>query len=309
MLSTLALPPLSAHARGFLLVVTAAACYGLQPLFAQFAYAGGADPVGLLLARFTIAAVVLMLFLRGWGVALPTGRLARQNLLLGVGYGLAALGYYSACHSMSVSLAIIVVYTFPAFVTVISIAFLGETSSRTKLLSLALALGGVIAATGLTLSGVSIGIFWALFAALCYGSAILYGTQRVTHVNPLASAALLLLGAALTFAVAALLGGASFATTASAWWATLGLAVFATLVPVACFLAGSNRVGSSTSATLSTIEPVVAIAIAVMFMAEQMTYAMLCGGAMVMLAAVLIARQGPGQSAPAVAADKSAVEH
>ncbi|MNY50784.1 putative DMT superfamily transporter inner membrane protein [compost metagenome] len=81
-------------------------------------------------------------------------------------------------------------------------------------------------------------------------------------------------------------------STAPAWWATLGLALFATLVPVSAFLAGSPRVGPSSAATLSTLEPVVAVTIAVLFMGERMTSGMLVGGAMVMLAAVLLARQG-----------------
>ena len=51
---------LDGHARGFCLVLLAAFCYGLQPLFAQYAYAGGADPVGLLLARFTLALKVVV---------------------------------------------------------------------------------------------------------------------------------------------------------------------------------------------------------------------------------------------------------
>ncbi|AOE85486.1 DMT family transporter [Pseudomonas sp. TCU-HL1] len=283
---------LNGHARGFCLVLLAAFCYGLQPLFAQYAYAGGADPVGLLLARFSLAAGVLLLMLRWRGIALPTGRLACQNLLLGFGYGLAALGYYSACHSTSVSLAIILVYSFPAFVTLVSIACLGERLSVLKLASLVLALGGVLMATGLSLSNVSMGALWALFAAVCYGSSIIYGTHRITHESPLASAAMLLLGCALTFAVAALLQGAALPATAPAWWATLGLALFATLVPVAAFLAGSPRIGPSTAATLSTVEPVVAVTIAVLLMGEPFTHAMFLGGAMVMLAAVLLARQG-----------------
>ncbi|MDH4568086.1 EamA/RhaT family transporter [Pseudomonas sp. BN414] len=283
------------HARGFGLVLLAAFCYGLQPLFAQYAYAGGADPVGLLLSRFAIAVGVLLVFLRWRGIPLPTGQLARQNLLLGFGYGLAALGYYSAARSASVSLAIILVYTFPAFVTVVSITCLGERSSTLKLVSLALALGGVSMATGLNLSGASIGALWALFAAVCYGASVIYGTHRINHENPLASAAMLLLGCALTFAVAAVLQGASLPSTVLAWWATVGLALFATLVPVAAFLAGSPRIGPSTAATLSTLEPVVAITIAVLLMGEQVTYAMLAGGLMVLIAAVLLARQGPSE--------------
>lgn len=281
------------HTEGFFLVLLAAFCYGLQPLFAQYAYAGGADPVGLLLARFSIAAGVLLVYLRWRGIALPVGRLAGQNLLLGLGYGLAALGYYSAARSTSVSLAIILVYSFPAFVTAVSITWLGERTSALKLASLALALGGVVMATGLSLSGASMGALWALFAAVCYGASIIYGTHRVVHENPLASAAMLLLGCALTFALAAFLQGAALPSTPFAWGATLGLALFATLVPVAAFLAGSPRIGPSAAATLSTVEPVVAVTIAVLLMGEQVTFAMLGGGLMVLLAAVFLARQGP----------------
>ncbi|WP_271408684.1 DMT family transporter [Pseudomonas sp. Q1-7] len=280
------------HAKGFFLVLLAAFCYGLQPLFAQYAYAGGADPVGLLLARFSIAAGALLLFLRWRGIALPSGRLARQNLILGVGYGLAAMGYYSACRSTSVSLAIILVYTFPAFVTAVSITCLRERTSLLKLASLVLALGGVLLATGLNLAGSSLGVFWALFAAVCYGSSIIYGTHRISHENPLASAVMLLLGCALSFAVVALSRGAVLPASGTAWGATVGLSLFATLVPVIAFLAGAPRIGSSSAATLSTLEPVVAVTIAVLLMGEQITSAMLGGGLMVLLAAVFLARQG-----------------
>lgn len=281
------------HAKGFFLVLLAAFCYGLQPLFAQYAYAGGADPVGLLLARFSIAAGVLLVFLRWRGIPLPVGRLAGQNLLLGLGYGLTALGYYSACRSTSVSLAVILVYSFPAFVTAVSITWLGERTSALKLVSLALALGGVVMATGLSLTGASMGALWALFAAVCYGASIIYGTHRIIHESALASAAMLLVGCALTFALAALVQGASLPSTSLAWGATLGLALFATVVPVAAFLAGSPRIGPSAAATLSTVDPVVAVTIAVLLMGEHVTSSLFVGGLMVLLAAVFLARQGP----------------
>jgi drug/metabolite transporter (DMT)-like permease len=278
------------HSQGFFLVLLAAFCYGLQPLFASFAYAGGANPVGLLLARFAIAASLLLMLMQRRRIGWPSARLVRQNLILGVGYGLAALGYYSACRATSVSLAVILMYSFPAFVTLVSITWLGERTSRLKLLALLLALGGVTLATGLSLAGLSVGALWALFAAMAYGSAIIYGTRRIRHDNPLASAAVVLLGCAATFAVAALLQEARFPATGQAWLATLGLALFATLIPVAAFLAGSPAVGPSTAATLSTVEPLVAVAIAVWLMGEQLTLGMLGGGVMVLLAAVCLAR-------------------
>jgi len=294
-------PPLvlnDGYARGFILVLLSAFCYGLQPLFAQYAYAGGADPVGLLLVRFLIAASILLLFLRLRGMRLPSWKLTGQNLLLGVGYGLAALGYYSASHSTSVSLAVILMFSFPAFVTVISILYLGERTSPLKLLSLLLALAGVLLATGLSFHGEIGGVLWALFAALSYGTAILYGTHRIRHVQPLASAAMVLLGCALTFAVAALFWGATLPAGATAWWATLGLALFATILPVAAFLAGSPHIGSSSAATLSTLEPVVAVTIAVLLIGEPIGAGMLGGGLLVVAAAIILARQGNQQSPP-----------
>ncbi|MGA4637535.1 DMT family transporter [Pseudomonas solani] len=298
----------TAHSRGFCLVLLAAFCYGLQPLFASFAYAGGADPIGLLLARFAIAAALLLLLLRWRGVPLPGPRLVKQNLILGVGYGLAALGYYSACRATSVSLAVILVYTFPAFVTLVSIGWLGERTSPLKLLSLLLALGGVALATGLSLTGLSVGALWALFAAMTYGASIIYGTQRIRHEQPLASAAVLLLGCAATFAVAALLQGATFPGSGGAWLATLGLALFATLIPVAAFLAGSPAIGPSAAATLSTVEPLVAVAIAVLLMGEQLTWGMLGGGCMVLLAAVCLARPGKPVAAMTPVAERVGVD-
>ncbi|MBB4865776.1 drug/metabolite transporter (DMT)-like permease [Pseudomonas nitritireducens] len=282
------------HSQGFFLVLLAAFCYGLQPLFASFAYAGGANPVGLLLARFAIAAALLLMGLQYRRIRLPGARLIRQNLILGVGYGLAALGYYSAARASSVSLAVILMYSFPAIVTAVSIAWLGERTSALKLIALLLALGGVTLATGLSLKGLSVGALWALFAAMAYGSAIIYGTRRIRHDHPLASAAVVLLGCAATFAVAALTEEARFPATGQAWLATAGLALFATVIPVAAFLAGSPAVGPSTAATLSTLEPLVAVAIAVWLMGEQLTLGMLGGGLMVLLAAVCLARPAPG---------------
>lgn len=295
------LVPNSGYTRGFFLVLLSAFCYGLQPFFAQYAYAGGADPVGLLLVRFSLAAALLLLFLRLRAVRLPGWRLAGQNLLLGVGYGLAALGYYSASHSTSVSLAVILMYSFPAFVTALSIAFLGERTSALKLLSLVLALAGVLLATGLSFHGESSGVLWALFAALSYGASIIYGTHRIRHVQPLASAAIVLLGCTLTFAVAALYWGAQLPSGGPAWWSTLGLALFATIVPVAAFLAGSPHIGSSSAATLSTLEPVVAVTIAVLLIGEPISAGMLGGGLLVVVAAIILSRQDHGQPQVAVA--------
>ncbi|WP_027857678.1 DMT family transporter [Marinobacterium jannaschii] len=276
------------YRKGFLLVLVSAFCYGLQPFFAWFAYQAGADPIGLLLARFSLASLIMLLWLKKRRTPLPGRSQLGSTILIGFGYAAAALGYYSASYSASASLAVILMFSFPAFVTLFSILFLKESASFIKLLSLLLASGGVLLATGMDFHGDLSGILWALFAAFSYGSAILYGSHRVSPQNPMTSAGVILVGGAITFAIAALVQGASWPATLEGWIAILGLALFATIVPIATFISGSPRIGASDASTLSLLEPVVAVVIAVMLIGENLSPPMLWGGSMVIVAAVLL---------------------
>ncbi|MFC6673951.1 DMT family transporter [Marinobacterium aestuariivivens] len=278
------------YARGFALVLLAAFCYGLQPFFAHFAYQAGADPIGLLLIRFSLAAGMMLLWLKTKRIRLPSIKLLGPTLLIGIGYAASALGYYSASRTTSVSLAVILMFSFPAFVTLYSILFMDEKASLGRLLSLILASGGVAVSTGLNLKGDIAGIGWALFAAISYGAAILYGTARVPPQNPVVSATVILIGGALTFAIAWLLKGAHWPQSPLGWTSTLGLALFATILPIATFVSGSPRIGASDASTLSTLEPIVAVTIAVLLIGEEMTPSLIGGGAMVMVAAVMLSR-------------------
>ncbi|MBB1486804.1 DMT family transporter [Oceanospirillum sediminis] len=278
--------------RGYLLVLISAICFGLQPFFAYFAYNDGASPIGLLLARFTLAACVLLLWLKAKGIALPRPRIFMQSSLIGVGYAGAALGYYSASHSTSISLAVILMFSFPAFVTLYSILVLRESATRTHIVSMLLAITGVVLATGINLEGDLQGILWALFAALSYGSAIIYGSHTAKPENPIASSWVILLAGVITFSCASLFQGATLPQSSEGWIAALGLAIFATIAPIATFISGSPLIGASSASTLSTLEPVVAILIAVSLIGEELSVMTIVGGVFVLIAAILLTRSG-----------------
>lgn len=276
--------------RGYLLVLISAICYGLQPFFAYFAYNDGANPVGLLLSRFSVAALLLFLWLKRRGIPLPRRKLFFQNLWIGFGYAGAALGYYSASHSVSVSLAVILMFSFPAFVTLYTILILKEPTTPTKITSTILAIVGVILATGVDLQGEPEGIIWALFAAFSYGSAIIYGSHSTKPENPIASAWVILFGGVLIFALVGMFQSISLPHSGTGWSAILGLAIFATIAPIATFIAGSPKIGASSASTLSTLEPIVAILIAVSLIGEQLSPLTLIGGVLVVTATLLLTR-------------------
>ena len=70
----------------------------------------------------------------------------------------------------------------------------------------------------------------------------------------------------------------------------VGLALFATIFPIATFIAGAPKIGASNASTISTMEPVVAVAIALLLIGEPLNTATMIGGGMVILSVVLLSR-------------------
>lgn len=280
----------SEYAIGFILVALSAVAYGLQPLFAHFAYQADIEPLGLLSVRYFLAVLFMVAYLAWMKVAWPRGRLFWGNFLIGVGYASAAIGYYQASHTTSFSLAVILMFSFPAFVALFSFWFLKERFTRIKWLSLCLALVGVVLVAGTQLTGDSRGVMWALFAAVSYGMAIVYGAHYVKQENPLASTAVVMLGALVTVIVATVISQSTLPMSASSWGIAAGLAIVCTILSAALFLAGSPKIGSSDTAMLSTLEPVVAVIIAVSLVNEALSWSTLLGGCLVLTAALLLAQ-------------------
>jgi drug/metabolite transporter (DMT)-like permease len=81
---------------------------------------------------------------------------------------------------------------------------------------------------------------------------------------------------------------------------------FSTVMAVAAFLIGIKYVGPSQGSIISTLEPVITLCLGVALLGESITASQLLGGAMVLAAVILLARQPPLAS-PKGAADASRV--
>jgi drug/metabolite transporter (DMT)-like permease len=129
------------------------------------------------------------------------------------------------------------------------------------------------------------------------------------QVPPLGLAALVCTGAFCTFLLTGAVRGGTDLGFAPAGWLWLGaLALVSTVVAILLFLAGLARVGPSTAAILSTLEPVVTVAGAAVVFGERLTPVQWLGGSLV-LATVLIV-QWPGRVAgPPVRSADGLLEH
>jgi drug/metabolite transporter (DMT)-like permease len=284
-------------ATGALLCLASAAAFGAMGVFGKLAYDEGATVGTLLAARFGLAALLL------WLVVIVTDRarglrsIARRDVVIAlalgaVGYGAQAGGYFAALERLDASLLALLVYTFPVMVTVTAIALRREPASRRTVVALVLASTGLV----LVLAGAAAGALDALGTVLGLGAAVVYtgyiliSEGIAARLGPLALSTLVCTGAATTLTLAGLAGGdldpGSVSATGFGWLG--GLAVVSTVGAIALFFAGLRRVGPSAASILSTLEPVVTVALAFVAFGESLGPAQLAGGALVLSAVVAV---------------------
>jgi len=282
---------------GVLLCLASAVAFGAMGVLGKLAYAHGATVGTLLSVRFVLAATILWLVVAGTGGlprlrAVPSRDLAAALGLGAVGYGAQAGGYFTALQRLDASLVALLVYTFPAMVAAGAVA-LGRERVRWRTVSVlaATSTGLVLVLAGAGAGALEpLGIALALATAAVYSVYVLASEGVADRLGALTLATLVCTGAAVTLTLAAGLAGdlAPTAVDAAGLAALAALAVGSTVLAIALFLAGLRRVGATAAAILSTVEPVVAIALAGLAFGEALTPAQLVGAGLVLAAALTV---------------------
>jgi drug/metabolite transporter (DMT)-like permease len=291
--------------RGALLCLLSAAAFGTLGIFGKLATEAGANVASTLLVRFVLAALVFAVVLRVTGRWAALRRLPRRMVLIGLGLG--AFGYslqsglfFAAIDRLDVSMVALLLYTYPAFVTVAAILLGRAAPSLRAGVALTVASAGLVL---VLLAGGSgdfevVGALLALGASLTYTTYILVADNVIGEIDPLALALLVLIGASGSFTVVGLATGSlDLALSGEAWLWLVLIALVSTVVAISCFFAGLRLVGPSEAAILSTFEPPVTVVLAFLVLGETLTLPQLAGGALV-LAAVIVLQLSPRPSAP-----------
>ncbi|HTJ92641.1 MAG TPA: DMT family transporter [Pararobbsia sp.] len=274
-----------------LYILLSASTFGALAIFARVAYSAGVDVMTLLFLRFGLAALVFLGLSAIRRQTLPRGRALIVVIGMGAfGYAGQSFCYFSAIRFISPGLVALLLYSYPAIVTVLATVFLRERLHAVKLVALALALGGLAITIG-PLGDLNVtGIALALGAALIYSVYILVGTRVLVHVSPAQVSTIVCSAAAVVFGAFVAAKGPAWPHSPTGWLAVAAVALVSTVVPILCFFAGLARIGPVNAATLSTLEPVVTIALAWMFFGDAMTPLRLLGGVMILIAVIMLAR-------------------
>jgi drug/metabolite transporter (DMT)-like permease len=226
-----------------------------------------------------------------------------RALALGaIGYATQAGLYFLALARMDASVLSLILYSYPALVTGAAILLRRESASRRRLVALVTASGGLV----LVLAGAGVGSLDLAGCALGAGAALTYTTyilvsDAVTvHLEPLPLAALVATGALLTIGPFGLVTGSLHLSFAPQGWLWLALAALvSTVSAMLLFFGGMSRVGPSTAAILSTLEPPVTVGLAFLAFGEALGAVQLLGALAVLGAAVIVNLPEPRKVATA----------
>ena len=281
---------------GVALIIVSSIGFGLAPTFATFSYRNGGNAVGTLLARFTVA-TLLMLIVRkvsGRQAKWPRPLLFGQLFLLGaLGYFTATILYFTAIQNIDSGLAITIFYCNPVIVVLLSWWLLGNKPSRIIVWCLVSTLIGVTIAAGQVGNADTISVILVLIVAVEYAFYMIISSKVLPKVDLFTGVTIVMFGAASSFAIYALFAPSSveviFPNAINGWVSVLMLAVVATVIPTATLYAGMNLIGTGKTAVIQTFEPVASILAGVIFLSEPLTVPRIIGATFVIGAVGVLA--------------------
>ena len=281
------------HVVGTLYILASALCFGSMAIFARMAYASGVDIPTLLLLRFSTAAILMWGILLLKRMQLPKGRGMVMLIAMGAaGYAGQAFSFFTALTYASAGLVALLLYTYPAIVALLSRLVFKHPFTRRQIAAVAIALAGSVFIIGKAGDGKPLGIFFGLLAALIYSIYILAGSRFPKDVTPTASTTVIASSAAVTYSVVVAVKGFPPPATGAGWMAVGAIAIVCTVLAILFFFEGLERVGPVRASVFSTVEPVFTVLLAAVVLGERITLVRVFGGALIVGAVILLAREG-----------------
>jgi drug/metabolite transporter, DME family len=287
---------------GAALVFCAASLWATFGLFAKVLYDAGFEPLELASVRAFVAFAGIAVFalprlLRSNGrVRVPLRSLPFYAAYGILGFALFEYVFFAALERTTVSIAVALLYTAPAFVVIASALLWRERVGTHRRIALGLVLAGVLLVTGAAgalLRGTATlppaALLLGLGAGAGYAAYTMFSKVATVRDGPLASLFWSFGFAALALAVIAS-PIAPFVRAPQHALLLLALGIVPTILPYAFYLTALRRLRASTAAMLASLEPVVAAILAALLLGERLEGLQAAGMALVVAAALLLAR-------------------
>jgi len=273
------------------------ASFGFSPLFSLALISAGLWNLDVLSYRWTVAAIVLVVYAfakkktlrltldETWKILLLSALRAFTSITLLIGYENIASGIASTINFM-----------YPVVVTMCMMIFFGEQKSWINIGAISISLIGVYLMTsgdGLRVEGgnTALGLACSLISAFSF--AAYYIVMKRTKADKIEAVKLttwIMLMCAVYFIVAGFIfnGKITIVTDGKLWISILGLGLWSTMVSNFTGVKAVRRIGPTLTSILGALQPLTAVILGVLFLNEHLSVMTVVGIGLIMLAVMII---------------------
>ena len=201
--------------------------------------------------------------------------------------------YFTSINQLSLSFAVILLYTAPAFVVVLSYLFLKESMDSMKIISVIGTLIGCILIAGINLMETPsmnlVGIITGLGAGVGYALYTIFGKFALVKYRPFTVTFYTFLVASITLLLFTDLSEkGSILISREVILYGIGLGLFPTVLAYLFYTKGLENMESSKASIIATVEPVAATLLSVFLFKEDFGVLQFIGTAIILLSVILI---------------------
>lgn len=283
--------------KGKICLIVSAFLYGLAPVFAKLAYAGGVNGITLTFLRTALMLPVMLVLMkaRRQSFYLNKKELINITALGVVGGTLSMIALYAAYEYISTGLATTLHFIYPLIIVVVSALIYREKVKGVKLLAVMLVTVGVFMFVDLNSRADKAGVILAVLSGVFYSFYVIYmahsGIDRMDYVKLTFYLMVIMSIGTLLFGI--LSGGLDFESIKSSGWIYAAVvSVLISLGAIPLFQAGVRYEGASTAGIISAFEPITTMILGALFLGETMGIVQYIGGAVIILGVVLAEKYG-----------------
>lgn len=276
-------------------VIVSALLFGTLAILTPLAYKYGAQPLPLLAWRFLFAAVLLAVVASvrdRRSLVVPRSDLGRYAILAITGYGLASICFFFALEHATPSVVAVLLYTYPAMVTVASWVLGMQKASWSRGAAVAVTFVGCVLVLDPFQAGVGsdgLGVLLGLGAAVGYSSFNMLSHRWLPGRSQFVMMTYTFAVASVFAAAVALASGGSLSPAAwqpQVWWLLAAIVALPTFGAVVLYLQGIRGLGPAQAAVVSTLEPLFTIVLAAVVLGERLKPIQLAGAVLVLAGVV-----------------------
>lgn len=280
----------------YLSIALGASLWGIIAFFVKGLSDLGFSPMEIVAIRVTYSALILLII----GLVRFRNELKLQKVVdirYFIGTGILSIAFFNFCYfttisQMNISIAVILLYTAPAFVTILSFFFLKESLTVNKIVAVVGTIIGCILIAGVTTGESTItlfGIMTGLCSGLGYALYTIFGKFALKKYEPFTITLY-------TFGIAAIVlipttqlwRNSELLLNVHALFYGIGLALLPTVLAFLLYTWGLEQTEGSRAAIIATIEPVIATLLGLLLYGERLGFIQIVGALFILFSVVIV---------------------